>query len=230
MEVICSDCFGECVGPGVFVFSLFIYTAASEGNAGGGFMKTKQEYRRFYLGRRDSLSEEEVRYKSAMLFDRICSLEQYKKAGVILAYMSFGNEVSTGHFIYGCTREGKIVALPRVEKTDGKGCRLSLYIAEDPVKDMVPGFKGILEPDPSKARLLDPREIDFAVVPGIAFDVSGNRLGFGAGCYDRLLPLLRPDCLKVGAAFEIQIADELPVNEHDFRLDMIVTEKRMIIC
>ena len=122
------------------------------------------------------------------------------------------------------------MALPRVEKTDGKGCRLSLYIAEDPVKDMVPGFKGILEPDPSKARLLDPREIDFAVVPGIAFDVSGNRLGFGAGCYDRLLPLLRPDCLKVGAAFEIQIADELPVNEHDFRLDMIVTEKRMIIC
>jgi 5-formyltetrahydrofolate cyclo-ligase len=193
-------------------------------------MKTKQEYRGFYLERRNRLDEEDVKENSVLLFERICSLEYYKNADIILAYMSFGNEVYTGHFIRRCIRDGKRVALPRVEKLDGKCCRLSLYSPEDPVNDMVPGFKGILEPDPSKARLLDPHEIDFAVVPGVAFDISGNRLGFGAGCYDRLLPLLRPDCLKAGVAFEIQIADELPADEHDFRLDMIVTERRIIVC
>jgi 5-formyltetrahydrofolate cyclo-ligase len=249
------DRFGERFSGDGPVFSLFIYTAAIEGNAagllirdcavkggraagmgfevsagGGRFMKTKQELRKFYLQRRDSLSEEEVRVKSVLLFDRVYQLKQYGNADVILAYMSFGNEVVTRPFIYRCISDGKTVALPRVEKSGSKGCSLSVYCVTDPVKDTVPGFRGIFEPDPAKARLLDPREPDLAVVPGIAFDLTGNRLGYGAGCYDRLLPLLRPECLKIGTAYEIQLADALPADSGDFRLDMIVTEKRTIVC
>ncbi len=193
-------------------------------------MKTKKEFREFYLERRSRLSREEVREKSALLFERVCSLEQYKKADIILAYMSAGNEADTGAFVYGCIEDGKTVSLPRVEKTEGVGSRLGVYTVKDPVEDTVPGFKGILEPDPLKTRLLEPHEPDLAVVPGIAFDTSGNRIGYGAGYYDRLLPLLRTDCLKVGAAFEMQIADMLPAEQHDFRLDMIVTEERTIYC
>lgn len=193
-------------------------------------MKTKKEFREFYLERRSRLSREEVREKSALLFERVCSLEQYKKADIILAYMSAGNEADTGAFVYGCIEDGKTVALPRVEKTEGGGRRLGVYTVKVPVEDTVPGFKGILEPDPLKTRLLEPHEPDLAVVPGIAFDTSGNRIGYGAGYYDRLLPLLRTDCLKVGAAFEMQIADMLPAEQHDFRLDMIVTEERTIYC
>lgn len=193
-------------------------------------MKTKKEFREFYLERRSRLSREEVREKSALLFERVCSLEQYKKADIILAYMSAGNEADTGAFVYGCIEDGKTVALPRVEKAEGGGRRLGVYTVKDPVEDTVPGFKGILEPDPLKTRLLEPHEPDLAVVPGIAFDTSGNRIGYGAGYYDRLLPLLRTDCLKVGAAFEMQIADMLPAEQHDFRLDMIVTEERTIYC
>lgn len=193
-------------------------------------MKTKKEFREFYLEGRSRLSREEVREKSALLFERVCSLEQYKKADIILAYMSAGNEADTGAFVYGCIEDGKTVALPRVEKTEGGGRRLGVYTVKDPVEDTVPGFKGILEPDPLKTRLLEPHEPDLAVVPGIAFDTSGNRIGYGAGYYDRLLPLLRTDCLKVGAAFEMQIADMLPAEQHDFRLDMIVTDERTIYC
>ncbi|NLH96911.1 MAG: 5-formyltetrahydrofolate cyclo-ligase [Clostridiaceae bacterium] len=193
-------------------------------------METKKELRKYYIERRSRLSGDEVREKSESLFAGICLLDRYRNANVVLAYMSFGNEVSTGPFICRCIRDGKTVALPKVEKEEGKGCRLAIYAIKDPVADVVPGFKGILEPDPSKARLLDPREIDLAVVPGVAFDAAGNRIGYGAGCYDRLLPLLRPDCLKIGAAFEIQLADGLPADRHDFRLDMVVTEIRAIVC
>jgi len=164
-------------------------------------METKKELRKYYIERRSRLSGDEVREKSESLFAGICLLDRYRNANVVLAYMSFGNEVSTGPFICRCIRDGKTVALPKVEKEEGKGCRLAIHAIKDPVADVVPGFKGILEPDPSKARLLDPREIDLAVVPGVAFDAAGNRIGYGAGCYDRLLPLLRPDCLKIGAAF-----------------------------
>ncbi|HOQ07146.1 MAG TPA: 5-formyltetrahydrofolate cyclo-ligase [Clostridiales bacterium] len=192
-------------------------------------MEAKKEIRKYYIERRNRLSEEEVREKSALLSDRICSLEQYKKASVILAYMSFGNEVSTGTFITRCIKDGKTVALPKVEKAEGKGCRLSLYAIKDPVEDVVTGFKGIREPDPSRTKLMDPREIDLAVIPGVAFDAAGIRLGYGAGCYDRLLPMLRQDCVKIGAAFEIQLADVLPAEKHDFRLDAVVTERRTIV-
>jgi len=196
----------------------------------GTVMETKKEFRKYYMEKRSRLSKEEVMEKSALLFERVCSLDQYINADLVLAYMSFGNEVSTGPFIYRCIRDGKTAALPKVEKAAGMGCRLSIYGIKDPVDDVVPGFKGILEPDPSKTRLLDTREPDIAIVPGVAFDVRGNRLGYGAGCYDRLLPLLREDCLKIGVAFEIQLADSLPADHHDFRLDMIVTEKRTIMC
>lgn len=79
-------------------------------------MKTKKEFREFYLERRSRLSREEVREKSALLFERVCSLEQYKKADIILAYMSAGNEADTGAFVYGCIEDGKTVALPGWKK------------------------------------------------------------------------------------------------------------------
>ena len=113
-------------------------------------MKTKQEYRGFYLERRNRLDEEDVKENSVLLFERICSLEYYKNADIILAYMSFGNEVYTGHFIRRCIRDGKRVALPRVEKLDGKCCRLSLYVL-DPVNDMVQALRGYRARSP-KAR------------------------------------------------------------------------------
>jgi 5-formyltetrahydrofolate cyclo-ligase len=193
-------------------------------------METKKEFRKYYIEMRSRLGREEAVEKSRLLFERICSLEQYMKAHVVLAYMSFGSEVSTDQFICRCIRDGKTVALPKVVKEDGKGCRLGIYAITDPVADVVPGFRGIREPDTSRTRLLDPGEIDLAVVPGVAFDAAGNRLGYGAGCYDRLLPMLRRDCLKIGAAFEIQLADALPTDGHDFRLDVVVTESRTIIC
>lgn len=74
--------------------------------------------------------------------------------------------------------------------------------------------------------VVDPREIDVAIVPGLAFDAGGGRLGRGGGWYDRFLPRLRADAVKIGVAFEVQIVEGVPVEGHDVRMDWVVTEGR----
>jgi 5-formyltetrahydrofolate cyclo-ligase len=92
----------------------------------------------------------------------------------------------------------------------------------------MPGVFGILEPRKESARIFNPEEIDLVIVPGVAFDEHRNRIGFGAGFYDRFLESVRPSCAKIGIAFEFQIYDEVPVEEHDIPLDLVITEKRTI--
>lgn len=193
-------------------------------------MDEKKELRRLYINKRYNMSTDELTKKSNAVFERLCSMKEYKDAAVILAYMSCKNEVITGAFIEKCLSDGKRVALPRVEAAEGAGRLLRVYEIRNVSLDVKEGFKGIPEPDPSCSDLLGPDKIDLAVIPGVAFDTGGNRLGYGTGYYDMFLPLLRADCMKAGIAFELQIADKLPAEEHDFRLDMIITEIRSIKC
>ena len=81
---------------------------------------------------------------------------------------------------------------------------------------------------PSEAPRLDALAIDAVLVPGVAFDRAGHRLGYGGGYYDRLLPSLRRDCLRVGLAYDEQVVDELPAEEHDVRLHAVVTPTRLL--
>lgn len=191
-------------------------------------MNDKKEFRRKYLNIRSGMSREEVAAKSNLIFRRLCDGKEYKNASFIMAYMSFGNEVMTDAFISKCLADGKRVALPRVEISDVKNSIMRVYEIRDIKDDLEKGFKGIYEPVPSRTSLADPGQIDIAVIPGVAFDICCNRLGYGAGYYDRFLPYLRSDCLKAGVAFEAQIADMLPHDKHDFRLDVIFTENRSI--
>ena len=77
---------------------------------------------------------------------------------------------------------------------------------------------------PARCPAIDPTEVDLVLLPGVAFDRRGGRLGHGAGCYDRLLPGLRPDCVRVAAAFSLQVVPEVPVEPHDQRFQRLVTE------
>jgi 5-formyltetrahydrofolate cyclo-ligase len=141
--------------------------------------------------------------------------------------MSFGSEVLTRPFIDRCFQDGKRVALPRVVVPLEATRHLAIYEIMDPDMNMIPGYKGILEPDASALKLVELDTIDLAVIPGVAFDKDCNRMGYGAAYYDRFLPQLRSGCLKVGVAFDLQLKDRVPVDEFDFRLDMIITEKMM---
>ena len=187
-------------------------------------METKKEIRKRILEQRDALAVEEVNAKSTAIFERLYSLSQYGNAKVILAYMDYRNEVMTGEFIKRCMRDGKRVALPKVEP----GNALSIYEISGIERDTSAGFKGIQEPDGAVLNRLDPVEIDMAVIPGVAFDLCRNRIGYGAGYYDRLLPSLRSDCTKAGVAYGFQLVDTIPTGRFDIHMDIIITENGII--
>lgn len=196
-------------------------------------MITKTEIRKITLKKRELQSPGEVAEKSAAILKRLFSLEQFGEAGVVMAYMSFRNEVSTDELIRHCLSSGKRVVVPRVEKSvpDASGGvvrSLGVYEIKEAGKDMVTGAMGIAEPDVSALRRVNPLEIDLVVVPGVAFDIKKNRIGYGGGYYDRFLPALRPDCLKAAAAFELQVYDSVPAAAYDYPVDIIVTEDRII--
>lgn len=207
-------------------------------------METKSEIRRRVLKERNTLSREEAIKKSALIFRRLCALNEYQGAKTVLAYMDYKNEVMTCEFIRQCISDGKRVALPRVEDAAGDetgaasinaaskngasdrfcGKALVIYEIGNADTDTLPGFKGIPEPDSSVLPRISPREIDLAVIPGVAFDCGRYRIGYGAGFYDRFLCCLRPDCAKAGVAYSLQMAESIPAGKYDIPMDMVVTE------
>lgn len=211
-------------------------------------MAIKTEIRKRLLNQRNALSTEEVNEKSTMVFKQLCALRQYNKAKTILTYMDYKNEVMTGEFIKRCRRDGKRVVLPKVETGNGDKVLpisdkvllvpdntlslpdkvLSVYEINDIERDTLPGFRGIPEPNSTVLNRVDPTEIDLAVIPGVAFDYSRHRVGYGAGYYDRFLTSLRADCIKAGIAYSLQIVDAIPVGKYDMAMDIVVTEDRLI--
>jgi len=139
------------------------------------------------------------------------ALPGFRTASTVLLYASVPGEVPTQEWI-GKWKEAKRIVLPRVV-----GDSLEL-------REYVPGLLqegkfGIEEPAPS-APQVDPGEIDFAVIPGVAFDREGRRLGHGCGYYDRVLSRL--SCLKVGVALPFRIVEKVPADEMDVKMDMVI--------
>lgn len=121
-------------------------------------------------------------------------------------------------------RNGKRVALPRVR---GKR-RMEFCFIKSPV-DLKPGFMGIKEPGPWCPKAPAPFKDSVVVMPGIAFDRNGTRAGYGGGYYDTYLEG-HAECIKAALAYSVQIAPEIPAAPADIKVDMIVTEKELIIC
>lgn len=181
----------------------------------------KKRLRCDYLEKRSRLSEEEVREKSAKIMSSLFELEDFKKAGFVMFYVDCRNEVMTKDAIEKALSMGKRVAVPKTVKGEGL-----LAIEIKNLGELSCGVFGILEPENDENRI-DPGEIDLVVVPGIAFDRRGYRLGYGAGYYDRFLPKLREGVKKIAVAFEMQLVDLLPAEDHDVRMDALLTEKRL---
>ncbi|BBL78785.1 5-formyltetrahydrofolate cyclo-ligase [Rubrobacter xylanophilus] len=156
------------------------------------------------------------------ILGRVRGLEEYRAAGVVLAYAGVGSELDTAGFLRGVIGSGRRLVLPRVNREER---RLELYEVEDPGRDLVPGVWGIPEPDPERTRRVGFEEVEFVLVPGVAFDRRGGRLGHGAGYYDRLLGGARSLPPLVGAAFEVQIVECVPMEPHDVFVDLVVTER-----
>lgn len=189
-----------------------------------GHFPNKKEIRAGFLLKRKTLSPEECRLKSGEIAKRFLAFSEFKTAQTVHFYLAAAAEVQTDEMIREALRMEKRVVVPMVQP-ETKSLALSELIDLDP-SQLQPGPYGISEPRPEYRRKVDPQEVELWVVPGVAFDEAGNRLGFGGGYYDRLLPSVRGR--KVGIAFEFQVIDRLPIDETDHPVDLIVTEKRTI--
>jgi 5,10-methenyltetrahydrofolate synthetase len=184
----------------------------------------KATLRRTILARRDALGPPERARLSQAALDRIEGLDAFRRARVVLGFASFGSELDTRPFLDEVMASGRALVLPRVDR---EGRRLVLYRVASLETDLRPGTWGIPEPDPAHCGLAAPADIDFILVPGVAFDPDGGRLGYGAGYYDRLLAAwASPLPPLVAAAFELQIVPAVPVLAGDHRVDRVVTESQ----
>lgn len=157
----------------------------------------------------------------ATITHRLTEHPQYLGARIVGAYSSFGSEFDTPEFLADVLRTGKRLALPRIDRA---ARRLDFHLVAHLDDCLVPRTWCILEPDPAQCPLVDLQEIEFMLVPGVAFTRDCERLGYGGGFYDRVLAQLRPECRTVSAAFSVQIVDSLPTGPDDRRVDAVITE------
>ncbi len=191
-------------------------------------MESKEDIRKRILDVRGRMTPGDRSRKSKSIGQKLQGMEFYKKAAIIMGYMDFRNEVMMGHILKEAKRVGKRIFLPICVPRDH-----SLLIAEisDFERDLKPGAYGILEPRLENGTLqIDPKEIDIIIVPGVAFDPEGHRIGYGAGYYDRFLGRFSSKTLKLGLAFQEQIVSHIPADIHDIALDIIITDKYVYEC
>ena len=162
--------------------------------------------------------------KDALIKKTLFALSEFASAKTVLFYASFRSEADTAGMIEESLQAGKKVVLPRVDKEKHF---LRLYEIKDP-GELSPGYMGIPEPSVPDDRLITIDETDVVIIPGVAFDYSGNRLGYGAGYYDKLLSKRMKKIQIIALAYEEQIVDSIPSEAHDVKVDMIVTDKRVI--
>lgn len=185
----------------------------------------KKEIRRELLAKRDALANSEWDCLSKRIQRTIIQSKLYKKADCILCYADYRNEVGTYVLLDDAILRGKDVYLPKVLEDFHYSCMQFYRIAS--TFELIDGYKGIKEPLGNISTLFDYEKYKdkniLMLVPGVAFDKSGNRLGYGKGYYDTYLSG-KEKILKCGMCFDIQYIDEIPSEFTDIKMDYVITE------
>lgn len=185
----------------------------------------KKEQREKVLKYRQRLTDRELLKKSMEIKKKLFELEKFKEAEVVMFYVDFKNEVRTEFMIKEALKANKRVVVP-ISKVEDRFLLLSEL--KDYDEELEEGTYGILEPKEEYVRPVEYEKLDFAVVPGVAFDENCERLGYGGGYYDRFAERLSSQVNRVALAFEIQIIDEVVTGEYDVPVDKVLTEERVI--
>jgi 5-formyltetrahydrofolate cyclo-ligase len=182
---------------------------------------TKAALRREMIARRDALPAAERDRIAAELVLRIATLPRYAAARSVLATMAIGSEWNTRLFLDRARADGKAIVLPRITAPPR---HLELHVVRDLDHDLIPGIWDIPEPDPARGERVCIAEVDFALVPALAVDRDGYRIGYGAGYFDRLLAGRTASTYCVVGLPSAFVVESLPHEAHDQPLDLIVDE------
>ncbi len=188
----------------------------------------KQELRKRIIALREQLPKALRDTYSRAIADRLAQMEAYRQAGTVLGYMNFGAEFASELWIQQVLADGKRLALPRVNHHTNQ---LDLYWVDDLENQLASGLWGIREPIVERCERLNTlNEVEFALLPGVAFTRSGARLGYGGGFYDKLLAHMTHQPTLAAAAFALQIVEQIPQEATDVKVEWIITEQETINC
>lgn len=189
----------------------------------GELLMDKKLLRKTMIEKRDGVDvlyrqKAEIQIKNTLL-----EKDFYKKSKNIFIYVGFGSEIDTSVYIKEFLEDGKKIYVPRI----GKVSRIMDAVEIDGLEDLKANKYGILEPS-DENQGVNKDILDLIILPGVAFDENGGRLGYGGGYYDTFLQDGLNGVTKVVLAYDFQIVKALPLEEHDIKADYIITEKRNI--
>jgi 5-formyltetrahydrofolate cyclo-ligase len=181
----------------------------------------KRALRTQMLARRRSLSAADRDVASSVIQERLLTRPEFSRARVVALYAPLHNEVATDGLFRAARLAGTTVLYPAVV---GDGLE---FRQVDEAEQLRPGAYGIPEPGPD-CPAWDPGGAELVVVPGIAFDLAGHRVGYGKGYYDKALHRLEGQGRLVGLCYDFQLVAELPGEPHDVQMDLVITEERVV--
>jgi len=190
-----------------------------------GIQEKKLEMRNEATKSLDAFSSSERSRKTKKIEDRLFEFANFLEANIVLLYVNTRYEVNTQKIIKRCIDYNKVLVLPAFNP---EKFEMRLMKVDNPETELIPGSRDVLEPDAGRCKTVPIEGIDIAIIPGIAFDEKGGRIGTGKGYYDHLIPQLAITTRKVALAFESQIFQQIPMESHDKHVDIIITEKRII--
>mgnify|MGYP002637614216 FL=1 len=193
----------------------------------------KQALRERIIAQREQLPSDIRAMHSAAITEHLLQLPEYRRANAVLGYMNFGAEFASELWVQRVLADGKKLALPRVNRHT---MQLDLYWVNDLENQLAAGMGGICEPIVERCeRVSTIFEVEFVLLPGLAFTRDGGRLGYGGGFYDKLLVQLQdvkptPCPSLVAAAFAMQVVPDVPLETTDVKVEWLVTEHETIHC
>lgn len=169
-----------------------------------------------------SISKTDLNLQSALIADRISAMPEWDRAKTILGFVPGNHEPDINKLLKEAISTGKRICLPQFNPIQ---TTYSAVLVSNPNTDLISGKYGVLEPK-AGSEVIPFGKIDCVLVPGLAFDSTGGRLGRGGGWFDRMLAEIRG--LRIGVAFSVQLVGNVPVESHDIRMDCLVTAEELI--
>ena len=187
--------------------------------------ESKDDIRNRVVTAFQTLSAEALAEKTSKIGNRLFEFANFLESNISLLYMPQRFAVDTTRIIQRCFDYRKIVALPAFNTEKHK---MQLFKVDEFEADMTLGPRDILEPQPERCKVIPIERIDIAIIPGVALDEKGGRIGSGEGYYDRFIGKLPVTTRKVALSLECQIVQQVPMESHDKFMDIIITEDRVI--
>jgi 5-formyltetrahydrofolate cyclo-ligase len=186
---------------------------------------TKDQIRSDTVAEIEALSNSVLNAKIKAIENRLFEFANFLESRIVLMYVGGESEIPTGDILHRAHEFGKIVVLPAFVTETRK---MKLMKVDNLRRDLRDGPRGVAEPNPERCKRVPIEKVDIAIIPGIAFDEKGARIGTGRGYYDRLIPNLSITTRKVALALEEQMVPQIPMESHDKFVDIIITDKRIV--